>query len=178
MHEFASPFAAGLVSGERADAGDLERRLAGSGTLAFRVALSVLRNREDAEDVAQEAFVRAHERFPAIRDRDRFRAWLVRVTWRLALDRRRANERRRAREDRATPRTSAQDGESEAIARYEATRLWAAIDQLPEKLRMPLVLASIDGHSVGDVARLLRIPEGTVKSRLFDARGRLKEWLS
>jgi RNA polymerase sigma-70 factor (ECF subfamily) len=55
--------------------------------------------------------------------------------------------------------------------------LWAAIDNLPEKLRIVIVLASIDGHDVREVAGLLRIPEGTVKSRLFLARQRLKEAL-
>jgi RNA polymerase sigma-70 factor (ECF subfamily) len=178
MHEYASPFAAGLVSAERADAQDFEGRLAESGTLAFRVAFSVLRNREDAEEVAQEAFLRAHQRFPSLRDRDRFRAWLVRVTWRLALDRRRADRRRLAREEAVALRTAPEDGEADAIARDLAERLWAAIDRLPAELRLPLVLSSIQGHTVTDVAALAGIPEGTVKSRLFEARRRLKEWLS
>jgi RNA polymerase sigma-70 factor (ECF subfamily) len=178
MHDYASPFAAGLVSDERAGARDLEERLAESGTLAFRVAFGVLRNREDAEDVAQDAFLRTHQRFPSLRDRDRFRAWLVRLTWRLALDRRRSERRRLAREESVAPAIVSEDGESEAIARDRAGRLWAAIDRLPDELRLPLVLASIEGHTVSNVAALSGIPEGTVKSRLFEARRRLKEWLS
>src|SRR6185436_12773246 len=59
-------------------------RLRESSSLAFRVAYGVLRHREDAEDVAQEAFVRAHRSIAQLRDRERFRAWLVRMTWRLA----------------------------------------------------------------------------------------------
>jgi len=55
-------------------------RLAECSTLAFRVAFSVLRHREDAEDVAQEAFAKAYRSFRQLRDRDRFRAWLVRMT--------------------------------------------------------------------------------------------------
>src|SRR4029079_17417052 len=70
-------------------------------TLAVRVAYSVLRNREDAEDVAQEAFAKAYRSFSQLRDRERFRAWLVRMTWRMALDRQRSNRRRTTREDRA-----------------------------------------------------------------------------
>src|SRR5215831_10295216 len=77
---------------------DFERRLGESSTLAFRVAYGVLRHREDAEDVAQEAFVRAYRSFRALRDRDRFRAGLVRTTWRLAIDRIRATRRRLAHE--------------------------------------------------------------------------------
>lgn len=151
-------------------------RLRESSSLAFRVAYGVLRHREDAEDVAQEAFVRAHRGFAQLRDRERFRAWLVRMTWRLALDRIRTDRRRLVREMTVMPdpRVTA---EELASAGERARRLWAAIDELPEKLRMAIVLASIEGHDVADVARLLDIPEGTVKSRLFLARKQLAEKL-
>src|SRR2546430_10699720 len=64
-------------------------RLEDASRLAFRVALGVLHNREDAEDIAQETLVRAYRNFDRLRDRERFRAWLVRIAWRLALDHRR-----------------------------------------------------------------------------------------
>src|SRR6185503_10256142 len=80
---------------------EFEVRLVESSALAVRVAYSVLRHREDAEDVAQEAFAKAYRSFSQLRDRDRFRAWLVRMTWRMALDRQRANRRRTAREESA-----------------------------------------------------------------------------
>lgn len=159
---------------------EFETRLLETSTLAFRVAFSVLRHQQDAEDVAQEAFAKAYRSFRQLRDRGRFRAWLVRMTWRTALDRQRANRRRNAREfsadmpdlaavsDSSVTRTSTQDAMS---------ALWAAIDDLPEKLRIAIVLASIEGHDVREVAGLLGIPEGTVKSRLFLARRRLKEAL-
>src|SRR5687768_14600610 len=83
---------------DQALAREFESRLVESSTLAVRVAYSVLRNREDAEDVAQEAFAKAYRSFSQLRDRERFRAWLVRMTWRMALDRQRANRRRVARE--------------------------------------------------------------------------------
>src|SRR5918994_3504332 len=82
---------------------EFERLLVESSTLAFRVAYGVLRQREDAEDVAQDAFIKAHRNFRRLRDRAAFRAWLVRLTWRLALDRQRANRRRTAREEHAEP---------------------------------------------------------------------------
>jgi RNA polymerase sigma-70 factor (ECF subfamily) len=63
------------------------------------------------------------------------------------------------------------------VARERARHLWAAIDALPEKLRVAIVMASIEGHDVDEVARLLAVPVGTVKSRLFLARQRLKEHL-
>jgi RNA polymerase sigma-70 factor (ECF subfamily) len=144
--------------------------------LAFRVAFSVLRHREDAEDVAQEAFAKAHRSFSQLRDRERFRAWLVRMTWRMALDRQRGNRRRVARELLAEAPVDASASTATATA-DRAGDVWRAIDALPEKLRMVIVLASIEGHDVREVAALLGIPAGTVKSRLFLARQRLKEAL-
>jgi len=155
---------------------EFEGRLRESSTLAFRVAFAVLRHREDAEDVAQEAFVRAYRAFARLRDRDRFRAWLVRITWRLALDRRRGDLRRLVR-DTTSVQPVACRGADEIEARERARQLWSAIDALPEKLRVVIVLANIEGHDINAIAKLLGVPAGTVKSRLFDARQRLKEHL-
>jgi len=176
MHEYtdrlAGRFAAVNADLER----EFEARLVESSTLAFRIAFSVLRHRQDAEEVAQEAFVKAYRRFTQLRDRDRFRAWLVRMTWRLAIDRQRHDRRRMAREQMYEPEPTP-DAADEAIARERAAQLWRAIDALPDKLRIVTVLANIEGHDVADVARLLGLPPGTVKSRLFLARQRLKEHL-
>lgn len=156
---------------------EFEERLIESSTLAFRVAYAVLRHRQDAEDVAQEAFTKAHRSFRQLRDRDRFRAWLVKLTWRLAIDWQRNNRRRLQRDTDHGPAIQAiGNGRHPDPAR--ADDIWRAIDRLPEKLRVVLVLASIEGHEMRDVAALLRVPEGTVKSRLFLARRRLKEHLS
>jgi RNA polymerase sigma-70 factor (ECF subfamily) len=155
---------------------EFERLLVESSTLAFRVAYGVLRQREDAEDVAQEAFVRAHRSIAQLRDRERFKCWLVRTTWRLAIDRIRSDKRRAARELAVDTAHSA-NLEQDIEARERARRLWAAIDELPEKLRLAIVLASMEGHDIAEVARLLDVPEGTVKSRLFLARKALAEKL-
>jgi RNA polymerase sigma factor (sigma-70 family) len=168
----------GLVNVDAVLEREFEARLADTSTLAFRVAYSVLRHREDAEDVAQDALVKAYRRFRQLRDRNAFRAWLVRMTWRLALDRQRSDRRRTTREtdhiDRSPPEaTTVQEVE----ARERAAQLWTAIDGLPEKLRVVIVLAGIEGHDMREVACLLALPEGTVKSRLFHARQRLKEQL-
>src|ERR1700751_1419099 len=72
---------------------DWEALLAENAPLAFRVARGVLRNDADAEDVAQEALVRAYQRFGRLRERERFRAWLVRISFRIALDRLRSVKR-------------------------------------------------------------------------------------
>jgi RNA polymerase sigma-70 factor (ECF subfamily) len=163
---------------------EFEERVADSSTLAFRVALSVLRRREDAEDVAQETFLRAHRAFGSLRDRERFRAWMVRVAFRLALDRQRSDRRRLRREDGVAMGAGVAGSESvEAMAaRTELReRVGEAVDLLPEKLRIVTVLAAIEGHDVREVARLLDLPEGTVKSRLHLARKTLAvrlRWLA
>jgi RNA polymerase sigma-70 factor, ECF subfamily len=155
---------------------EFETRLVESSTLAFRVAYGVLRHRQDAEDVAQETFVKAYRSFSQLRDRERFRAWLVRMTWRLAIDRQRGDRRREARET-VTQTITVPDTSDELIARERAAHLWTAIDSLPDKLRIVIVLAGIEEHDTAEVARLLDVPQGTVKSRLFLARQRLKEQL-
>jgi len=181
MHERIDLLVPSLVTLDAALEQEFEARLVDTSRLAFRVAFSVLRHQQDAEDVAQESLVKAYRHFSRLRDRDRFRSWMVRMAWRAALDRQRANRRRSAHETVvdgsvlaavAQPTTpGAQD------ARDRAAMLWRAIDDLPEKLRIVVVLASIQGHDLAEVATLLRIPDGTVKSRLFLARQRLKEAL-
>src|SRR6478735_7242718 len=101
MHEHVERLAGSLVTADRELEREFEARLADSSRLAFRIAFSVLKQREDAEDVAQEAFAKAYRSFNQLRDRTRFRAWLVRMTWRMALDRQRSNRRRTVREDHA-----------------------------------------------------------------------------
>src|SRR5687768_11028176 len=145
MHERVDRLVGGFVGVDHELDREFEARLVESSTLAFRVAYSVLRHREDAEDVAQEAFAKAYRNFRQLRDRDRFRAWLARMTWRLAIDRCRAARRRQTVEVAAgepAPATAAETVE----AREREELLWKAIDTLPTKLRMVLVLASIEGH--------------------------------
>src|SRR5688500_2993997 len=176
MHERADRLA-GFVTVDDELEREFETRLTESSNLAFRVAYSVLRQREDAEEVAQEAFAKAYRSFRQLRDRERFRAWLVRMTWRMAIDRQRSNRRRAVREAHDVP-TAVPSVDDAVGARQRAAAVWEAIDVLPEKLRVTIVLAGIEGHDTREVAALLDLPEGTVKSRLFLARQQLKERLS
>jgi RNA polymerase sigma-70 factor (ECF subfamily) len=170
---------AGTVSLDPALENEFEARLSDSSTLAFRVALSVLRRREDAEDVAQEAFLRAHRSFASIRDRDRFRAWLVRTSFRIALDRIRGEKRRTRREEAVAleTRLSEDSAEDHAVRGELRARVADAVAALPEKLRLVTVLVAIEEQDIASVARLLELPEGTVKSRLHRARKELAERL-
>jgi RNA polymerase sigma factor (sigma-70 family) len=177
MHERADRLAGNFVTVDDDLAREFEERLVESSTLAFRVAFSVLRQREDAEDVAQDAFAKAYRSFRQLRERDRFRQWLVRMTFRLALDRLRSNRRRLVREQVFDTERGPITGDT-AIANERAEQLWRAIDALPEKLRLVTVLAGIEGHDIREVAVLLDVPDGTVKSRLFLARKQLREQLS
>jgi len=177
MHEHVKALSGGLVSVDHDLAREFDERLAESSTLAFRVAYAVLRRREDAEDVAQDAAVRAYRGFPRLRDRERFRAWLVRIAWRLSLDRRRSERRRERREQAWDGAGAAPSAEQLAASREAEERVWAAVDRLPEKLRVVLVLGAIEGQGTKELAALLDLPEGTVKSRLHAARRKLIEEL-
>ena len=100
------------------------------------------------------------------------------MTWRLALDHLRGHKRRVNREQATLESPIVPSGEQQAIEADRARRLWEAIDRLPKVLRMTLVLASIQEYSMKEVASLTGAPEGTVKSRVFDAKKLLKEMLS
>src|SRR5258706_6705861 len=155
---------------------EFEARLAECGPLAFRVARGVLRNDADAEDVAQEAMLRAHRRFDRLRERTRFRAWLIRISFRLALDRLRAIKRRQAREGQWVAENSRHAAHQGDDAEFQR-QFDRAMDELPGKQRLVLFLAAMEGHTLEEVSLLLAVPIGTVKSRLFFARKTLAEKL-
>jgi RNA polymerase sigma-70 factor, ECF subfamily len=180
MNEWVGRWPDSLVSAEAGLDREFEERLRDSSGLAFSIAYGVLRNRADAEEVAQDAFARAFRRFGQLRDRDRFRSWLTRMTWRLAIDRWRTDRRRTAREYAIAPEPWRPSTEDVAVAHERSKHVWLAIDKLPDKLRLVVVLSAIEGHDTREVAGLLDVPEGTVKSRLFSARKMLAEnlrWL-
>jgi len=159
---------------------EFEERLAECGPLAYRVARGVLRNTADAEDVAQEALLRAYRRFDRLRDRSRFRAWLVRIAFRLALDRLRSGKRRELRDtlwSQPEHQPPAATAENLAASNEFQARLENALAELPEKLRMVLLLAAMKGHTIDEIAGMLGISTGTVKSRIFYARKQLAEKL-
>ena len=159
---------------------EFEECLAECGPLAFRVARGVLRNTADAEDVAQEALLRAYKSFERLRDRNRFSGWLVRISFRLALDRLRSAKRRERRDTqwsqpaRLPPPVTAEDV---AASNQFQGHLERALEELPEKLRLVLLLSAIDGYTIEEIAGMIGVPLGTVKSRIFVARKKLAEKL-
>ncbi|HEX5481550.1 MAG TPA: RNA polymerase sigma factor, partial [Terriglobia bacterium] len=158
MEALADEVAQIAVASSNEAEGEFERLLPDSARLAFRVAFTVLRNREDAEDTAQETLLRAHRHFASLRDRQRFRAWVVRTTWRLAIDRQRSAGRRHRRELLAVDSQTAVTTEDLASSAEFERRLFSEMERLPEKLRVVLALAGVEGYDTREVARLLEIP--------------------
>jgi len=181
MDAFAADLPGTLLSRDVELVREFEERLADCPKLAYRVALGVLRNSAEAEDVAQDAMLRAYRNFHRLRDRGRFRGWIARTAWRLALDRIRAAGRR-IRHELAVREDGAEPGvESIVVSREFQRHVGQAMDALPEKLRLVMVLAAIEGYNTKEVASLLEVPEGTVRSRLFLARKQMAEklqWLA
>jgi len=177
MDALAASLPGTAVSLDASLAREFDARLADCPKLAYRVALGVLRNAAEAEDVAQEAMLRAYRNFHRLRNRDRFRGWIARMAWRLALDRIRAARRRESRELAAQEISPERGVENIVASREFELQVAHAMDALPEKLRLVMVLAAIEGYNTREVAALLEIPEGTVRSRLFLARKQLAESL-
>ena len=177
MDTFVAGFPHAVLSADHELAREFEERLADCPKLAYRVALGILRNSAEAEDVAQEAMLRAYRNFRQLRDRERFRGWIARMAWRLALDRIRASGRRERHELAACQTTAEPDVEAVVASLEFQQHVARAMDALPEKLRLVMVLAAIEGYDTREVAALLEIPEGTVRSRLFHARKQLAESL-
>jgi RNA polymerase sigma-70 factor (ECF subfamily) len=159
---------------------EFEDRLAECGSLAYRVARGVLRNAADAEDVAQEALLRAYQNFERLRDRSRFRGWLVRISFRIALDRLRSVKRREQRDtlwSQPEHQSPAQTVEDMAASNQFQGHLDRALAELPEKLRFVLLLSALEGYTIEEIAAMVDVPVGTVKSRIFVARKKLAEKL-
>jgi RNA polymerase sigma-70 factor (ECF subfamily) len=177
MDALAGIFPGGAVTEDASLEREFEQRLVDCPTLAYRVALGVLRNTAEAEDVAQEAMLRAYRSFHRLRNRDRFRGWLVRTAWRLSLDRLRAAGRRERRERVAMEGFLEASVENRGASNDFERQVASALDELPEKLRIVMLLAAIEGYNTREVAILLGLPEGTVKSRMFLARKQMAEKL-
>ena len=153
---------------------------------AWRLAFNVLRDREDAWDVTQEAFVRAWQALPSFRGQSAFYTWLFRIVVNVAADR----ARQRAARGRAfgTERVSEEEWErtmvdqgaapdDEARRAQERERITRALAALPEHHRTIIMLSDLEGLSYREIAEVLDIPMGTVMSRLHHARKRLRDIL-
>ncbi len=140
----------------------------------FKVAYGVLRNSHDAEDVVQEVFLRVHRSAPSsVRD---VPAWLATIAFRLAVDR----QRKPVALDIADFElaASAPDAEHVAIDRQQIDRVHRLIAALPQDLRFPLVLSTMEELNSRQIGEVLGIPESSVRGRILRARQILKDKLA
>lgn len=154
----------------------------------LRAAAAALGSTTDADDVAQEAFVTAFRKLDGFRGEASFRTWLLTITWRKAIDRRQslASWWRRLAPHGATgpgestdpmDRVANTDRSQEdglMVAEFQQ-RLRGLIAALPKKLRDPLLLAGSGDYSYEEIGHVLKIPVGTVKWRISEARRVLKQ---
>jgi RNA polymerase sigma factor (sigma-70 family) len=143
---------------------------------AFNYARWLTRNDAEAEDVVQDACVRAIRFFPSLRDEDA-RGWLfaiVRNTWFSRVSRRTGAAKALSLDRNGVdPADGALDPEARLLQQNVVGRVRAAIEQLPVDFRDVLVLREIEGMSYKEIASVVRVPIGTVMSRLARARDRL-----
>jgi len=141
----------------------------------FRVAYAVLRNTHDAEDVVQEAFLKLYRTGAWERMRDE-KAFLARTAWRIAVSRRPV--RPTAELDATMPAAGAWSPEETAIVADWSSTVHRLIDALPEALRRPLALSAIEELTSRQIAEIMSIREGTVRTRILRAREILREKLA
>ncbi len=145
----------------------------------FQVAYAMLRNSHDAEDVAQETFLSLY-RSSAWRNMKDERAFLARAAWRQAIDRIRANPKHNRTDADILIEFPSQDQNPEEalLGADQQAAVHRLIDALPEELRQALALSTVQELNSREIAAILDIPEGTVRTRLMRARQILKQKLA
>jgi len=154
----------------------------------YYVCYGFVRNKEDARELAQEAFVKAYRNLPRFQFRSKFYSWLSRIASNLSIDWLRRMKVRKAEEfdEGIAAKESAgvismahykhHPGRSAEDAQLRV-RLVQAIDSLPDQQRQAIILREIDGLAYKEIAEIMEIPEGTVMSRLYYARKKLQKAL-
>lgn len=146
----------------------------------LKVAMNVVRDRETAEEICQEAFIRLFERkIPFLREEE-VRYWLIRVVKNLSLNayRKRKNESHAVARLQRIHRPYAPSAEELFSAEEESERLRQAVDSLPAKLKEVIVLKEFGDMNYKEIAKVLRISESNVKVRVFRAKEKLTEILN
>jgi RNA polymerase sigma-70 factor (ECF subfamily) len=159
----------------------------------FAVSLGIVKNPQDAHDVVQEAFVRVHRHLGSFQGNSSFYTWLYRITMNLSIDHHR--RKKTARQVDYDDRVLRDDAENEAGAQIAqshvasdpgrahaqkelAKRMQEALATLPAYHQEVIVLREVDGLSYEEIAKIMKVPKGTIMSRLFHARRKMQHALS
>ncbi len=146
----------------------------------FRVAYHITGDQASAEDLCQEAFIRYYNRTSPLKTLNDAKYWLIRVVKNLSYN----LQKRKGREQKAytlvynEPKPAMPDGEGEFLKEETSQLIREALQQLPEKLRLPLVLKEYGDLNYKEIGKILRISEGNVKVRIFRARTWLQQHLN
>lgn len=140
----------------------------------YRTAYGVLQNRTDAEDVTQETFIKVHRSLQTLRDEHSFATWIARITVRTALNWI-EHQKKHRRSGWETDELTVADSTHSSIQRLD---LEQALKHLSAEQRSVLVLREVHGFNYEELAIILNIPVGTVRSRLHNARMQLRHLLS
>ena len=162
----------------------IETLVADHSRMVFRIAYSILRNHHDAEDAAQECFLRV-VKYKALHKVRNLKTWLARVAWTTALDKKRASRAMASLDEgnalKVSSLESLPDSGPAADDRIAERQIQALLERLiaglPEELRYPLELSTVEELNSAEIAEIMHIPEGSVRTRLFRARKQLKEKL-
>lgn len=153
--------------------------------MVFRIAYSILRNHHDAEDAAQECFLRVLKYGSRLHQVRNPKTWLARVAWTTALDKKRSSRTLISLNDDQFGAPALDLLPDNAVATDEQLAgrqmqqlLERLIAGLPEDLRHPLELSTVHELNSAEIAEVMEIPENSVRTRLFRARRQLKEKLS
>jgi len=148
----------------------------------YRKILAIAQDKNLAQDVTQEAFVRAFERFDQLRSSTKFEAWLFRIGLNYLHDFWRKGQREQPADQQTfyplITRAATVRVEDVVIQQELAESLVAAFEDLPSEQRELVVLYYVEERPVAEIAGELQIPEGTVKSRLYRVRQVLREFMN
>ena len=147
---------------------EFAQRILAMTDVLYRIAWSQLRQQADREDAVQETIRRAWEKQESLRDERYMQTWVIRILLNVCRSQQRRAQKMLPTEDVPIIQADTQ----------QSTPLLDALLTLEEKFRLPLQLRYVEGYSVAEVARMLRLPEGTVKSRLSRGRDKLKALLN
>jgi RNA polymerase sigma-70 factor, ECF subfamily len=163
----------------------VETLVAGHSVMVFRIAYSILRNHHDAEDAAQECFLRVWKHKDRLHKVINAKTWLARIAWTTALDKRRASRVMVSLSDEQSGvelmqsiSDSAPAADEQLAGAQMQQMLERLIAGLPEELRHTLELSTVQELNSAEIAEVMKIPEGSVRTRLFRARKQLKEKLA